>query len=82
MDRAEAMVCQHLYWPDIRNSVCTEVTNCDTCQRTKLKIKKMVNYLCVDLIGPYIKIRKGKKENLHIKSFTMIDPLTGWFEIG
>ena len=42
----------------------------------------MVNYLCVDLIGPYVIIRKGEKENLHIKALTMIDHLTGWFEIG
>ena len=23
----------------------------------------------------------GKKENFHLKDFTMIDPVTGWFEI-
>ena len=26
-------------------------------------------------------MRKGKKENLHLKSVTMIDPVTGWFEV-
>ena len=35
MDRTEAVICQHLYWPDIRNFVQTEVSTCDTCQRTK-----------------------------------------------
>ena len=35
MDRTEAMICQHFYWPDIRDAVQEEVTNCDTCQRTK-----------------------------------------------
>ena len=34
-DRTEAMIRQHLHWPNIRNSVQMEVSNCDTCQRTK-----------------------------------------------
>ena len=42
----------------------------------------MINYPCVDIIGPYVIIRKCKKENIHKKDFTMIDNLTGWFEIG
>ena len=28
-------ICQHLYWPGIREPVQKEVTNCDTCQHTK-----------------------------------------------
>ena len=40
MDRTEAMIHQHLYLPDIRDSVRKEVTNCDTCQRTKLSNEK------------------------------------------
>ena len=39
------------------------------------------NKLCIDLIGHYDIRRKGKKENLHLKAFTIIDPVTGWFEI-
>ena len=39
------------------------------------------NKLCVDLIGTYVIRRKGRKENLHIISVMMIDPVTGWFEI-
>ena len=35
MYRIEVMIHQHLYCPVIRNSVRPEVTNCDTCQRTK-----------------------------------------------
>ena len=35
----------------------------------------------MDLIGTYAIRRKVKKENLHIKTVTMIDPVTGWFEI-
>ena len=40
MDITEAMICLHLYWPDIRDVVQKEVTICDTCQRTKLSNKK------------------------------------------
>ena len=39
------------------------------------------NKLCVDIILPYSIRRKGKKEHLHLKSVTMINPVTGWFEI-
>ena len=38
------------------------------------------NKLCVDLIGPY-KIRRKGKDPLILKSFTMIDIITGWFEV-
>ena len=40
MDKAEAMICQYLYWPDIRYSICKEVTYCETCQCTKRSNKK------------------------------------------
>ena len=39
-----------------------------------------MNKLCVDIIGPY-KIRRKWKETLILKSVTMIDPVTGWFEV-
>ena len=73
MDRTEAMICQHFYWPNIRDAVRQEVNNCDTCQRTKISNKKYGrlpaksaeeiprNKLCVDIIGPYVIHRKGKK---------------------
>ena len=73
MDRTEAMICQHLYWPDIRNVVRTEVSNCDTCQRTKWSHKKYGkspaklaeeipwNKICIYLIGPYVIRSKAKK---------------------
>ena len=35
MDITEAMICQHLYWPGIRDAARKEVKNCDTFQRTK-----------------------------------------------
>ena len=93
MDRTEAIIYQHYYCPGIINAFCTEVTNCDTCQRTKWSNKKYGklpaklaekipwNKICVYLIGTYSIRRKGKKENLHLKSVTIIDPITGWFEV-
>ena len=65
MDRTEAIICRHLYWPCIINSVRKEGNSCDTCQRAKRSNKKCGklpaklaekipwNKLCVDLIGPY-----------------------------
>ena len=44
MDRTEAIICQHFYWPVIRESAPKEVRNCDTLQNTKLWNKNMVNY--------------------------------------
>ena len=38
------------------------------------------NKLCVDLIGPYHILVK-RKNNLILKAVTLIDPVTGWFEI-
>ena len=35
MYRTEAIICQNLYWPRIRNYVQNEVTKCDTFQGTK-----------------------------------------------
>ena len=67
------MVFQHFYLPDIIYAVQKEVTNCDTFQRTKQSNKKCgklpaklaeeipCNKICVDLIGPYVISRKGKK---------------------
>ena len=63
MDRTEETIIQNLYWPGIINAVHREVSNCDTCQHTKLSNKKygqlpanldeqiLWNKLCVYLIG-------------------------------
>ena len=40
MDRTEAMILQHLYWPGIIKVVQNEGTNCDTCQRAKQSNKR------------------------------------------
>ena len=38
------------------------------------------NRLCAYLIGPYVR-ENFKKDSLNIKDATMIDTVTGWFEI-
>ena len=93
MYRTEAMVFQHLYWPDIIDAVRKEVTNCDTCQSTKrsnikygklpAKLAEEISWdkLFVDIIAPYAIGRKLKKYKLHLKYVSIIDPVTGWFEI-
>ena len=84
----EAIICQHLYCPNIINTVCGDVTNCDTFQSTKQSNKQYGklpaklageipwNKICVDIIGPYVINIMGNKYNLHIKAITMIDPVT------
>ena len=69
--RTEAMAFQHLYYSDIIKSVQKEVTECDVCQRTKWstktygqlpdKLAEEITWdtLCVDIIGPNKKRRKG-----------------------
>ena len=89
VDITEAMIHQHMYWPYIKDAVQKEVSNCDTFQRTEISNKKcgklpamlaeeiLQNKICVDIIGTYVIQQKGKKENLHLKSVTTIDPVTG-----
>ena len=37
--------------------------------------------LLLDLIEPYRIIREGHDDPLILKSITMVDPMTGWYEI-
>ena len=88
-----AMICQNIYYLGIRDAVRKEVTNCDTCQHTKLsKIKygKLPvkqpgkipwNKLFVDIIRSYLLQRNKQKENINLKAVTIIYPVTGWFEV-
>ena len=92
LDRTEAIIRQHLYWPGIRGAVHKEVTRCDVCQRAKRSTTKNGKLPAnmaeetprskpfVDLIGPY-KIHRKWKYPLILKSITMIDPVTRWFEV-
>ena len=65
---------------------------CLACQKSKVSNKKYGKIpaktaeenpwdtLCVDLIGPY-KIKTKSKKELTLWCLTMIDPVTGWFEM-
>ena len=93
MDRTEATIHQNLYWPDIRDTIWKEVINCNTCQRKKRSNKKYGklpakvaeeipwNKICIYLIGTYVILCKGKKENLQIKPVKIIDPVTRLFDV-
>ena len=88
----QAIIFHHLYWPGIRKTVRKEATKCDVCQRTKRSTKKygklpaklaeeiLRNKICVDLTGPY-KICRKWREPIILKAVTMIELVTGWFEI-
>ena len=92
LDQTEEMICQHLYCSGIRAAIHKEVTRCDVCQRTKRSTTKygklpakmaeetLWNKLCVDLIDTY-KIRRKSKERLILKSVTMVEAVTRWFEV-
>ena len=92
LDQTEEMICQYFYFLVIREAVQKEFAGCDTCQHTKRSVKKYGkfsakladdtpwNKLCVDIIGP-CKIRIKGKDDLILKSVTMIRPVTGWFEM-
>ena len=80
-----------LHWHGIRKDVEKYVQKCDICQRCKKKKNKYGHLppkeaetipwkrVNVDLIGPYT---VGKDKNKHeLRYMTMIDPVTGWFEI-
>ena len=76
----------------LRNAVSRYVAGCDTCQKAKktgksygqLPAKQVVTkpweILHVDLYGPK-KIKRADGSVLEFKVMTMIDPVTGWFEM-
>ena len=92
--RTEQTIRQHFTWKTLRQDVEKACKTCQTCQLIK---RKSIKYdkipakkaettpwdtLCVDLIGPY-KIASSKKKGheINLHAVTMIDPVTGWFEI-
>jgi transposase InsO family protein len=90
--RTELTIRQHFDWKGLRATVHSVCKKCGTCQKAKVTNQKYGKLppkeaeanpwdtLCVDLIGPYKIKRKGKKE-LVLWCLTMIDPVTGWFEM-
>jgi hypothetical protein len=90
--RLEETLKQAMYWTGMRTSVRQYVKQCKTCQvnkrakynygklSPKLVLSTPWEALCVDLIGPYT--IKGKDGSvIDFMCLTMIDPVTGWFEI-
>ena len=91
MTRMEATIRHVFDWRGLREKVEQHCRTCKICQLTKKQRKeyghlppkeaetipwKRVN---VDMIGPYtVRTPKGVRELL---AMTMIDPVTGWFEI-
>ena len=74
IDKIEAIIFLHLYWPGIRKYIRKELANCDTFQCIKPSNKKYGkfpakeaeeiprNKLCVGIIGPYFTRIKGHKK--------------------
>ena len=94
--RLEATIRQVYTWPHLREHVYEHCRTCDKCQLSKKQRKKYGHVppkdaevtpwkrVNIDLIGPYKikslnepKDRKAKE----LRALTMIDPVTGWFEI-
>ena len=65
INRTEETICQHLWWPKVRDHITTIVNGCLSCQKNKKSHRKYGHLpekeagaqpwdrLCVDLIGPY-----------------------------
>lgn len=94
-DRLYESIYQHFDWPkpgQLRNTVQWNVKTCPICQKAKKTSRhygqlpakqvetKPWETLHVDLYGPKtIKRKDGTK--LKFQVMTMIDPVTGWFEM-
>jgi transposase InsO family protein len=92
--RTEATLAQHYTWKGMQKTVEKVCKRCATCQLNKPTLRRVGHLppkvveetpwerLCIDLIGPYQiqGIRKGSPER-KLHCLTMIDPVTGWFEI-
>jgi hypothetical protein len=91
MTRMEATIRHIFEWKGLRTSVEHHCSTCHICQLTKKQRKKYgllppkeaettpwkrVN---VDVVGPYT-VRTPAK-TYQLTAMTMIDPVTGWFEI-
>ena len=90
--RTELTMGQHYTWKGMRNTVRQVCQRCQSCQLNKPKLRKLGHLppkipeetpwerLCIDLVGPYT-IGTNKKNTTTLHCLTMIDPVTGWFEI-
>ena len=94
--RLEATIRQVYTWPKLREHVHQYSRTCKKCQLNK-KQRKKYGYLPakeaevtpwkrvnVDLIGPYTIKNSNDPDTAEprkLRALTMIDPVTGWFEI-
>ena len=86
-------MAQHYTWKGMQKLIQDVCKKCPTCQLTKPKLKQYGHLppkeveeipwerLCIDLIGPYTISAKRKSDKITLHCLTMIDPVTGWFEI-
>jgi hypothetical protein len=77
---------------ELRSAIGKYVAECDTCQKAKktgrtygqIPVKRVESkpweILHVDLYGPK-KIKRADGHTIEFKVMTMIDPVTGWFEM-
>ena len=91
--RTELTMGQHYTWKGMRKTVQDVCQRCQACQLNKPKLRKLGHLppkipteipwdtLCIDLIGPYTIGDEEKKTHATLHCLTMIDPVTGWFEI-
>jgi predicted aspartyl protease len=92
--RTENTMAQHYTWAGMRNTVTQVCQRCGICQLNKPKVNQLGHLppkkaeegpwetLCIDLIGPYtIKGARKNDPELILHCLTMIDPVTGWFEL-
>ena len=95
--RMENTLGSVVYWPNMSKEIRRLCTTCKLCQlakRTKNKYGKLPqrdlemrpwHTVCVDCIGPFTIKTKDDKGKIHkrtVRALTIIDPATGWFEIG
>ena len=90
--RTKLTIGQHFTWIGMRRTVQNVCQRCQACQLHKPKLRKLGHLLpktpeeipwdilCIDLVGPYT-IGTSKKNEVTLHCLTMIDPVTGWFEI-
>ena len=94
-DRLYENIHQHFDWPkkgQLRKNVEQLVKTCDVCQKAKRTIRQYGHVppkqvetqpwevLHIDLYGPKT-IKREDGTELEFKVVTMIDPVTGWFEM-
>ena len=91
--RMEASLRQIVTWPHMRETIARHIRSCKKCQMHKRQRKKYGtippkvaepavpwNRVNVDMVGPWtIKAQNGE---FTFRALTMIDPATGWFEVG